>query len=386
MNPTKLDLKFNKKLKISQSDDVYLMQICLSDDKKIACLSSDKSIHVFNEKLDESTCTKLIKPHKDSIVNEISFYKRDSNKLATCGDDGIIKIWNLTNLNKPEAIFDYGKDKVKFLSIDINKNDHLLAASTSSNKDNESFVYLIDLKSLKLIKKYTDAHSDDITQCRFDKENAYRLLTASMDGLVCHFELSSLFETKAILEKIEKVELKEESDDPDDDLIETVYNIDASIQKIGYFNTNKFYAITFTNQLAIYDFKTQDLLYRLDLNENRDNFNKCDYILDCIEFKDRILLCLGKFDGTIELYDKESALSLNYYRVLTIKKHNDVIRSLYNDEKFVYTAGEDSLMVKWELEEINSSSKRSLEDEDLDDKNEIKNRKIKKIKKKVMKK
>ena len=382
-----------------KSNDIYLMQVCGNIKKasktrefktkeqsladfKLACLNSEQTISIFDENLFKKS--QIIDAHIDTIINEVEFFKCDQNLLLTCGDDSLVKCWDLRNPRKEVIKYDLTNDLCKLLSVDIDCADQLIASSTSNNDDNNSFIYFFDIKmSNKVLKKYSDAHSNDITQVKFDSMNKNRLISASIDGLACVFDLLNL---KTDVVKAEQSSSDESVDDDDDDLIDQVYNTNSSIQKIGYLNANSqyMYAITFTNDLFIWNMDTQDEIYKLSLyNSNKPS----DYIIDCFnanQSPNEIITCFGDRHGNLQFYDLNDRLLFNTNSIRASNKHHsDLIRSVfwnyYANE--LYSIGEDGILNKWKLDledneeeeddsEAKGKTKRLLKNSDKSDDDE----------------
>jgi WD40 repeat protein len=394
-------------------NDIYLMQVCGNIKKssktiykhspvdfKLACLNSEQVITIYDECLNKKC--QISDAHIDTIINEIDFFKCDRNLFLTCGDDSQVKCWDLRNPRKEVLKYDMTNDSeygIKFLSLDIDCTDHLIASSTSNNVENNSYVYLFDIKmSNKVLKKYSDAHSNDITQVKFDSMNKNRLISASIDGLACVFDLANLKSDEQPRKR--ENESDNESVDEDDDLIDHVYNTNSSIQKIGYLNANNqyLYAITFTNDVFIWDLGTQDEVYKLSLH-NSDK--PSEYIIDCFNLNSApndIVTCLGDKHGNLQFYDLNERLIFNTssIRAQNNKHHGDLIRSVFWNyyESELYSVGEDAILNRWKLDLVDGendddnnvkagSSKRVMkndEDDEEKDDDDVGNDKRKKQK------
>ena len=377
-------------------NDIYLMQVCGNAKKsvasvnkidfKIACLNSEQVIGIYDGDLNERAC--INDAHPETIINEIEYFKLDNNLLLTCGDDSFVKCWDLRNTRKSVLKYQGTNENggvVKFLSCDIDCADQIIAASTSNNEDNNSFIYLFDIKmSNKILEKYEGAHSNDITQVKFDSLNKNRLVSASIDGLACVFDLLNL---KIKNKGVASSDTSDDSFDDDDDLIDQVYNTTSSVQKIGYLNSNNqyLYAITFTNDLFVWNMNTQDEVLKFSLyNSKKDS----DYIIDCfnpLSDPNEMIACLGDKNGNLQLYNSKMDLIFNTSSAkdeTNNKHHHDLIRSTfwnyYHSELF--SIGEDGILNKWKLDLFEDenptnedkaccSKKRSKQDNDNDDDN-----------------
>ena len=80
---------------------------------------------------------------------------------------------------------DSSQTKIEFLCADINSNDTLLIAGTNKVIDS-SYIYIFDIRnSGKYLLKLSESHSSDITQVKFNHNNANKFASGGIDGLVC---------------------------------------------------------------------------------------------------------------------------------------------------------------------------------------------------------
>jgi WD40 repeat protein len=80
----------------------------------------------------------------------------------------------------------------------------------------EARLYFFDARSHNshILNTFNESHGDDITQIKFHPTNPAKLMSASMDGLVCMYDLTTMDEDEAIT---------------------FVANSKSSVHKIGYF-------------------------------------------------------------------------------------------------------------------------------------------------------
>ena len=350
--------------------------------------------------------------------------------LFSCGDNGQLKIWDHRILNniKPSLTFDYCKDRRELLCADVNSNDSLIATGTTRNVD-DSLIYIYDIRfNDRYLHKLSESHSKDITQIKFDPLDKNKFTSASLDGLICLYNLD---QNKPIDEEPFEYNQNEpfkkndnydsdqsdneinkngknsdnENDEDDDDeeedpdLMEQVLNADASISRIGYLKTNdclfnQLYAITYTNELLIWDLLTHDLIKKYQSHkfsntsnvEQDGNYDSEFSFFDCFYLNSNLVLCLTDKNGNVKLIqndecvfdslltkNEESTINLNKRRV----SHRDSIRSSYWNDKNLFTVGEDGYLIKWEItqaikntssvEKINDVNKRKKRDKNDDD-------------------
>ena len=373
----------------------YLVQIAgrqdsMPENSKLSCLSSDNIVY-FYEQSNLKQLSKIDKPHGYKTVTEIGYFKQqiDSHLFFTSGDDSRFKCWDLRLNNKTDAdnilsIDCSTMDSHEILCSDINSTDTLIAIGTNKKID-DSLVYIYDIRfHSKYLYKFCESHSNDVSQVKFDPLRANKFISGSLDGLVCLYDLGQRVEVKNrkvmdLNSDDEEEEVKnsneddEESDDQDEDpdLMEQVFNTDSSIQKIGYLSSagpnsepDQLFAITFTNDLFIYDLSTHDLIYRSpkalkteEDQEDEDYFFDCFYRNKLNSDKYELTALLGDKFGNIKIYEKERMVfGLKEEKEGTkSRKHRDIIRSSYWNHENLFTVGEDGFLLKWKLDPANVS-------------------------------
>ncbi|CAF0774106.1 unnamed protein product [Brachionus calyciflorus] len=395
-------IKTGKKSKKSKdtSNSVYLLQITPSrlDKTKLACLTSHQIVNIYDQdKLKLISQFKGVDESSTSVLTEIGFYKQNDDMIFGCSDNGTLKCWDLrlntTNENFKESLI--FKEDREFLSADINSIDNYFAVGTNKNID-DALVYIFDIRmNEKYLHKFAESHSNDVSQVKFDPKRANKFCSGSLDGLVCLYDLEQQPEEITKIENEENDESSEEDDsdgEEDPDLMEQVFNTDSSVQKIGYISStctevmDQLFAITYTNDLFVWDLNSHDLLFKHQTKnknvENAESLNdedeqEEDYFFDCFYMKPNLMtICRGDHNGNFKLLNGDNVIydSLvdNRNENVSKRNHRDVIRSSYwNGENF-YTAGEDGFLFKWkifdkksrpvDLDETKESKKRDLVD------------------------
>lgn len=101
--------------------------------------------------------------------------------FLTASEDGLVKIWDRRS-NTPVAQMTLGT-RAPFHSVAANKG--LIAAGT--NED----IVLWDIHHLsKPVGHFTESHSDDVTQIRFNPSDGNQFISSSMDYVLNMFNLS----------------------------------------------------------------------------------------------------------------------------------------------------------------------------------------------------
>jgi len=130
------------------------------------------------------------------------------------------------------------------LSFDLNSSEQVLAAGTELVEFDAS-IHFFDARSSTstLLKTYSESHSDDITNVKFHPTNPARLMTGSVDGLICQFDLTDMDEDEGLL---------------------VVSNTGASINKIGYFGPQSeyIYCLSHMETLSLWNSEEADAIHQ----------------------------------------------------------------------------------------------------------------------------
>lgn len=400
------------KTKSKQSDlgdSVYLLQITgyKNNNQKLACLSSEQIVNIYDQQNLKLLSQIKSQEPQGKEINEIGFFKQNENMLFSCSDDGKLKCWDLReyflDMDKnqpPESVcFSCTEDqKREFLCADVNATDNLFCVGTNKLID-DALVYIYDIRfNNKYLHKFSESHSNDVSQVKFDPVKASKFCSGSLDGLVCLYDLEQEQDVRVKSPSEESSE--EEEEDPD--LMEQVFNSDSCIHKLGYLSStqttpDQLFAITYTNDLFVWDLNTHDLVYKHQTkNKNIQNGNLInvmedqeeDYFFDCFYLRPKVMvICKGDKMGNMKYYSGEEIIfdgNNNKEETesdgTTNRSHRDIIRSSYWNNEYLFTAGEDGFLFKWKLgekeeelmkkDENKQSQKRELDKDILDESDE----------------
>lgn len=288
-----------------------------------------------------------------STINDIAFADPLSpNLLHSCSSDGTLRAWDIRTFQQVSLI-NAGSSQEVF-SFSFSGESNLLAAGCKSQ------VLLWDWRNKKQVACLEESHIEDVTQVHFIPGTSSKLLSASVDGLMCIFDTTG--------------------DINDDDHLESVINVGTSIGKIGFFgqNNQKLWCLTHIETLSIWDWKEEKV--EVDFQEARtlasDGWTRdqIDYFIDChcsVE-DDRLWVIGGTNAGTIGYFP------VNYSRkvigppeAILEGGHAGVVRSVLptstlaghyspnqNNGVFGWTGGEDGRLCCW-LSDENSDVNRA---------------------------
>ncbi|XP_057535960.1 WD repeat-containing protein GTS1 [Amaranthus tricolor] len=277
-----------------------------------------------------------------STVNQISFADSSSpNLLVSCSSDATIRAWD-TRIFQEVSLINAGSSQEVFsFSVGGVNNNNLLAAGCKSQ------VLLWDWRNRKQVACLEESHVEDVTQVHFVPGTQNKLISASVDGLMCLFDTSG--------------------DINDDDHLCSVMNVGTSIGKIGFFGQDygKLWCLSHIETLSVWNWKEENV--EADFQEARSLAskswvqNQVDYFIDChssIE-DDRLWLIGGSHSGTIAYFPVNSN-----ERVIAAPEamleggHSGIVRSILpafsvpgrdspNSGMFGWTGGEDGRLCCW---------------------------------------
>uniref|UniRef100_A0A803L9W7 Uncharacterized protein n=1 Tax=Chenopodium quinoa TaxID=63459 RepID=A0A803L9W7_CHEQI len=243
-----------------------------------------------------------------STINEIAFADSSSpHLLLSCSSDATIRAWDTRNLQQ---------------------------------------ILIWDWRNKKQVACLEESHVEDVTQVRFVPGTQNKLISASVDGLMCLFDTAG--------------------DINDDDHLYSVMNVGTSIGKIGFFGQDheKLWCLTHIETLSVWDWKEEKVV--ADFQEARSLASESwvqdhvDYFIDChcSSEDDRLWVIGGTNSGTIAYFP------VNYNgRVMSSPEaileggHAGIVRSILpasglprqssNNGMFGWTGGEDGRLCCW---------------------------------------
>ncbi len=116
-----------------------------------------------------------LKAPPTSPMNQGEFDPNDSNRVATVGGDGIVRIWNLKQQNQPEKNLTVSRDQLWHVSFDPKNSNRIVTMGS------DQIARVWDITGNKIITELA-GHQDIVNYGSFDPNNSNRVLTVSYDG------------------------------------------------------------------------------------------------------------------------------------------------------------------------------------------------------------
>ncbi|KAK8969804.1 hypothetical protein KSP40_PGU005957 [Platanthera guangdongensis] len=285
--------------------------------------------------------------HHDTI-HEISFSMPSSpHLLCSCSSDATVRTWD-TRTFKQVSLIKAGSPQEIFSFCIGGSSNNLLAGGGKAQ------ILFWDWRNGKQVACLEESHMEDVTQVRFTPNQLNKLISASVDGLLC------LFDTNGHID--------------DDNNLESVMNVGTSIGKFGFFGekNHKLWCLTHIETLSIWDWRDgrRDINFEnaKTLASEKWNPGLIDYFVDChySETDDRLWVIGGTGAGTlvyfpVNLTDHRGAIGSP--EAILEGAHTGVVRTvlpvsmphlgIVPEKKgvFGWTGGEDGRLCCWSSDE-----------------------------------
>ncbi|KAG5567722.1 hypothetical protein RHGRI_003049 [Rhododendron griersonianum] len=203
-----------------------------------------------------------------STINQISFSGPTTpNVLHSCSSDGTIRAWDTRSFHQVIVVLFCFMCNVKLY--------------------NGKKIFFWDWRTKKQIACLEESHMDDVTQVHFVPDHQNKLLSASVDGLMC------IFDTRGTIN--------------DDDHLESVINVGTSIGKVGFLGgaSQKLWCLTHIETLSVWNWKDAKIEVNIEdartLASDSWALDHIDYFVDCHYSgqDDRLWVIGGTSAGTL---------------------------------------------------------------------------------------
>eukprot|EP01112_Ceratiomyxa_fruticulosa_P020379 TRINITY_DN6918_c0_g1_i1.p1 TRINITY_DN6918_c0_g1~~TRINITY_DN6918_c0_g1_i1.p1 ORF type:complete len:399 (+),score=54.68 TRINITY_DN6918_c0_g1_i1:141-1337(+) len=341
----------------------------------IASSLSNNTISVY----DVNTLSEIGSLKANSSISHIGFSSSSPDVLMSCCGD-IVQIWDTRSKS---LIHRFVNNNTEVFCFSSSFDDSILAVGLEGGGLN-----FWDIKTRKKIQNF-EPHTEDVTQVTFHPFDKKLLLSASVDGLICTFDLTTLgtkplivrkpkipnttTSTPSDLENFGDISLvprtESDSDDYDMDDEESqstglILNTDQSVSNFGFYGSegHLLYSISHTENLTLWDLSKDEGQRVHDFGDARLKIGapgSVDYLMTCYEMEPNIInLFCGNQSGVVQIVNVSPPLLTPVCTLQSPKGHTDIVRTVYihTPSQRIITGGEDSLICMWGFDDTPSPS------------------------------
>ncbi|KAL1542644.1 Protein gts1 [Salvia divinorum] len=276
-----------------------------------------------------------------SMIHKISFAGPSSpHVLYSCSSDSTVRAWDSRSFQQVACISSGPSEEVFSFSFG-GADGNLIAAGCNSQ------IRLWDWRTMKQTACLEESHMDDVTQVHFVPSHQNKLLSASVDGLMCLFDTSGEIN--------------------DDDHLLSVFNMGTSIGKVGFCGQadDKLWCLTHIETLSVWDWNESrteaNFDYARALASESWTLDQVDYFVDChySPEEDRLWVIGGTNAGTFGYFPVNfgSTKTIGSAEAVFQGGHTGIVRSVLpvssvpgrtnSQGIFGWTGGEDGRMCCW---------------------------------------
>lgn len=275
-----------------------------------------------------------------STINHISFSAPSSpHVLHSCSSDGTLRAWDTRSFQQVFSVSGGPSQEIFSFSFG-GANHNTLAAGCNSQ------ILFWDWRTKRQVACLEESHTEDVTQVHFIPGYDDRLISASVDGLMCLFDTGG--------------------DINDDDQLVSVLNVGTSIGKVGFLGekNQKLWCLTHIETLSVWDWK--DERTEASFEDARSLASKSwmadsvDYFVDChysVE-EDRFWVIGGTNGGSLGYFpvSYKETRAIGPPEAVLCGGHEGIIRGVLsgvpgetmdNHGIFGWTGGEDGRLCCW---------------------------------------
>lgn len=325
--------------------DDYIFQIASSEGNSTLAVSLSSNVIKLYSTLTGQYFGECV-GHRGKI-NEMSFAIPNSpNLICSCSSDATIRAWDTRTFKQVSSLKAGSYQEIFSFSFG-GSSDNLLAAGCNAQ------IMFWDWRNGKQVACLEDSHMDDVTQVRFVPDQQNKLLSASVDGLIC------LFDTNGKIN--------------DYNHLETVMNVGTSIAKVGFFGqrNQKIWCLTHIETLSIWDWNSSKREVNFEdarkLTSDQWNLDNVDYFVDChySTVDDGLWVVGGTGSGTLGYfpvrYRSSSEITIGSPEAILEGGHTGVVRTvlpvsnIHGKGIFSWSGGEDGRLCCWMSDELGTN-------------------------------
>ncbi|KAL5614962.1 hypothetical protein BROUX41_005030 [Berkeleyomyces rouxiae] len=304
----------------------------------IVAITSDQRLTAFApDRLDSGPVFSATTSHGN--LTNLSIVDDKASLVTTTGENGIVSLWDLRNAPQQAEVARFQGGDAAILSMVCDSWTNTVIVGTElQDKTHAASIFVWDLRSTpRQSHKYTEVHSDDITELKFHPTDANFFLSGSTDGLVnvCDLRITD-----------------------EDEVIVQTFNHGASIHHADFLSGTEVYALSNDERFALYDMAEQVEKGSafLDIGDLRKTLG-CQYIAEVTARKNDsgAVIGAGSQDQQaftlIHMAKGSETWALEHDSVVTLPGAHgeELIRSVcyFDENNAVFTGGEDGAIRGW---------------------------------------
>ncbi|KAK7716909.1 hypothetical protein SLS64_002481 [Diaporthe eres] len=211
------------------SDPAYVLEITPVAGG-LAAISSDQKLTLFNpQRLSQGPLKTILTQH-DNIKCARAFDASNSI-VCTAGLNGSVALWDLRlDGSKAQVAAPSGSD-APIVSLACSSSSNTIAAGTEY-ANHQASIFIWDARGGSAPRtRYSEVHSDDVTELNFHPTTPQVLLSGSTDGLVNVCDTSIADEDEVVVQAFNH----------------------GSVHHAGFLNATEVYAVSHDERFALYD-------------------------------------------------------------------------------------------------------------------------------------
>lgn len=326
-------------------DPDYVFDIASSEDNSVMVVSlSTNALKLYSPITGQFLGDCL--GHTDTINDMVFPDLKVPHIFCSSSSDGTVRVWD-TRMRQQVTLLQSHQSSELF-SVSVGGSSCNLVAAGGKAK-----VLFWDWRTRKESACLEECHTEDVTQVRFHPTRKEKLVSASVDGLMCVF--NTLGEIN------------------DDEGLDMVMNVGTSVGKIGFFGKSheSLWCLTNTETLSIWDFeegtKVADLYDTRTKASANWSLPSVDYLVHCHYSlgAERLWLIAGNNAGSVGYFpvsygDSQANASNNTGIIGPVSAvldggHTGVVRSVWSPHNnsiepgglFCWTGAEDGRLCSW---------------------------------------
>lgn len=264
-------------LSASADSGEYVFESVANLDQTMLATSTSDNTLILSNYSDLSEITRF-QAHQ-STINRIETSKVHPNLLFSAGDDKKVCGWDTRCFTRPSLFITNSEE---FHAVSVGVNGTLLAASTDATIRFYDIRFFNGSRTTEHqrahnLGKYSDVHSDMITQLKFHPTRDHILTSAAEDGLIATYDTSTAAE---------------------EDAIQTILNTECPVGRFDYFGVDYegIYSLSTVETLSFWHYPSAQRVGHFP--RIREDL-QADYLVDCFSVPNTndIYLLAGDHSG-----------------------------------------------------------------------------------------